>query len=128
MAQFEYNMEILPQGLLDIEDIGNCAIEAKTEEEIYFYIVIKTSLGTTSVFTSGPVIPDIALLPNGYNCSLVRFPYKESKIIGEINKFLNNLIYNKKHIIEAVVIDEETALEQFRDMANYISSYGEELY
>ena len=121
---FEYNRLSTAQNLLKIEDIGNFAIEACTEDGVYFYMVARTSLGTTTIFTWGPVIPDIDHLPNGYTSSLKRMEYKEVKIIKEINTFLNTTFYQRKKLCEAKLIDMMEAAEQHRDLREVMVNYG----
>ena len=123
--EFEFNHVKIPQGLLDIEDIGNCAIEANTEEDAYFYIILRTSLGVTTVCTFGPVFPDIEHIPTGYSLTLNRQAYKLQSIKKTITSFLNGTRYNKKALCSARVVAPEEATAQIRDLQAYLDNYGE---
>lgn len=118
---FEFDNQLTPQNLIDVNDIGQCCIECVNKEGSYYYIVIKTSLGTTTIVTCGPVDIDLDTLPNGYTTSLKRMDYKEDKIAKEIKFFLND---RTKKIVEAKEVSLEEALNNFRDLATYLREGG----
>lgn len=122
----EFNGEFLAQSLVDIPDVGDFALEAYNEKEGYFfYLMIKTSLGISSVVSYGPVVPQVALLPKNYSVNYFRVEYKEKKIISAISKWIND---RDKGITEAKLIDEKTFFEEFRDIKSYLECYGEDIY
>lgn len=118
---FEFNNQFVPQSLIDVEDIGQCCVECVNKEGDYYYIIIKTSLGTTTIVTFGPVNVDFDTLPNGYTTSLKRMDYKEDKIVKELKLFLND---SKKKIVEAKEVDLEEALINCKDLATYLREGG----
>lgn len=115
----EFDYELMPQKLLEVSDLGNFAIEAWNDDGYYYYMIIKTEYGISSMFTCGPVAPDVEHLPSGYKCTLGRIDYKENKIIGAIKFFLND---KTAKITEAKVIEIEDAAEQFRSLKEYIEN------
>ena len=117
MATFEFNNQFVPQSLVDIENIGQCAIEASNDEGYFWYLIISTSLGTVTIASSGPSIPDVALLPGGYSCSFYTMEYKENKLEKAINTWLND---RGKCLTQARVIEVDEALDEFRDIAQYL--------
>lgn len=123
--QFEFNNQLMPQNLIEIEEIGQFAIEAWNDEGYYWYMVIRTSLGMASVATCGPVFPDISMLPSGYCCCLNKMPYKEDKIAKTISFFLND---KGKKITEAKIITIDEAISQFRDLGDYLANYSDETF
>ena len=125
MALFEFNNQLMPQSLIDIENIGDFAIEANNDEGAFWYLVIRTSLGTTTIASCGPVVPDIELLPDGYTCYLTRMDYKEEKLIKSINMWLND---RGKKLVQAKVIDINEAIDQFRDLGEYLENYSKDIY
>jgi hypothetical protein len=126
MAVFEFDNEFVPQNSIEIEETGNFALEAINEEEgFYFYLLIKTSLGTTTAVSYGPVVPDFTRIADGYKAELVRFSYKEEKLNKFISKWLND---REKHITAAKIINQEDAMNEFRDLKSYIENYSDEVY
>ena len=123
IIQFNVDKTFLKE--LDIDNLGEFAIEASNEEGMFWYYVVRTSLGTVSIATSGPRIPDIELLPKGFNRALYRIPYKEDKIIRDVSCFLND---PKKQIVKAELLDIDDAIEQFVNLRDYLENYSEELY
>lgn len=125
MALFEFNNQLMPQSLIDIDNIGDFAIEANNDEGAFWYLVIRTSLGTTTIASCGPVVPDIELLPDGYCCYLTRMDYKEEKLIKWINMWLND---RGKKLVQAKVINIDDAINQFRDLGEYLTNYSKDIY
>lgn len=117
---FEFDNQMTPQNNIDIEDIGQCCLECSNEEGYYYYIIIRTSMGITSIATCGPVVPDLEQLPNGYSTYLKKIEYREDKIAKEIKYFLND----KKKINQATEISFEDAIANFRDLGAYLKSGG----
>ena len=119
MATFEFNNQFVPQSLIDIENIGQFAIEANNDEGYYWYLIVSTLLGTVTIASAGPVVPDVALLPGGYACSFYTMEYKEPKLEKAINTWLND---KGKALTEARVVDIDVALDEFRDLSEYLRS------
>ena len=55
---------------IEIEDIGNCAIEANNDNGEFWYLIIRTTLGSTQIFEYGPTI-HTGIMEKSVNCSLV---------------------------------------------------------
>ncbi len=123
IIQFNGDVTFLKE--LDIDNLGEFAIEASNDEGMFWYYVVRTSLGTVTIATSGPRIPDIELLPKGFNQALYRIPYKEDKIIKDVSSFLND---PRKRIVKAELLDIDVAIEQFVNLRDYLENYSEELY
>lgn len=119
MATFEFNNQFVPQSLIDVENIGQCAIEASNDEGYFWYLIVTTSLGTVTIASAGPCIPDVALLPSGYACSFYTMEYKENKLEKAINTWLND---RGKALTQAKIVEIEDALDEFRDVAEYLRS------
>lgn len=115
---FEFDQALKAQQSLEIGNIGDFAIEASNDEGFYYYLLVKTTLGSSTIITYGPIVPDINLLPSGFSTTLERIPYKEPKIIGKINYFLND----KKKITKAKEVLFEEALDAFIDIKAYLES------
>lgn len=123
MATFEFNQQLVPQSLINIEEIGEFAIEASNDEGYYYYLIVKTLLGTCTMASCGPVIPDVPLLTSGFKISLDKCQYKEDKVAKSINFWLND---KSKKLTSAQIISIDEALYQFPDVANYMRNLSEE--
>ena len=116
-VQFEFNQVLMPQSIVDLDDIGDFALECYNENfSTYFYIVAKTKDGFTTFFTWGPVIPDLKMPLDKYFFNINIMEYKEKKVISFINKFLNG----GHGITEAKIIPLEEAIEQAIDEKEFL--------
>jgi len=122
---FEFNQELQFMSDIDINDIGQFAIEANNDEGMFWYLIVRTSLGTCTITSCGPLVPDLELLPSGFTQKLERIPFKEDKLCKYISMFLND---KGKKITKAVEIEIEDAIEQFKDLKEYLENYSEEIF
>lgn len=125
MIQFEFNNQLMPQSLIEVEELGQFALEAWNSGGYYYYLIIRTILGTSVVTTCGPVVPDIDILPSGFKITLEKMPYKEDKLIKTISYFLND---KSKSLTDARELSFEEAIEQFREIKPYLLSFSEETF
>lgn len=126
MPNVKFDNQYVPQNEIEIESVGNVCIEAANEKDgLFYYLLIKTSLGTSSIFEYGPIVPDIDKLYDIYNVSFVRQPYNEKKLLLFISKWLND---KTKKITYANVIDENKFLDNCKDICYTIREYGKEIY
>ena len=126
MPNIKFDNQYVPQNEIDIESVGNVCIEAINENDgLFYYLLIKTSLGTSSIFEYGPVVPDIDKLYDIYNISFIRQSYNEKKLLLFISKWLNDKM---KKITAAHVIDENKFLDNYKDICYTIKEYGKEIY
>lgn len=105
---FEYLQRVVVESELEVDNIGQCVIQANNDIAEEFYLIIKTELGWTEVLEYGPIIPDLPLLQTNYQIKYSRFEYNETKIERIIDKFLNE----PKRIITQAKI---TSLEEIRE-------------
>ena len=125
MRTFDFNISHLALNSIDIEDIGNCAIECKNDDNLFFILIIRTTMGTSSIYTCGPFNPDVNLLPTGFSSSLTRLDFNISKIEKIIMSFLNDK-YAKITSAQEISLDE--AIDEFVDFKQYLENYGNEVY
>lgn len=114
--EFYYNKQISYDGTLEIQDVGNTALEIIDDKGFYYYYGTKTSMGKTLIIFFGPIIPDIKMLPKEYVCNLRKLDYKENILIKDINKYL--LLAS-----DAKVVDLDTILNNYRDLKEYIIKF-----
>lgn len=118
---FEFNNQYVPQSLIEIDEIGEFALEARNDDGYYWYFLAKTYYGTTIIATCGPVVPDISAIPAGYTAFLDKIPYKEDKLEKIVNRFLND---GKKCLTKATEISIEDAKKQFKEIYPYLQNFN----
>jgi len=115
--------------ILDIDNQGEFALEACNDDGYFYYMVVKTFQGTVSIFTWGPIIPDMELIPEArgkegaYTFKLTRLKWNEKKIKNTVTAWITN---RDRGITQAKLISEQEALIQIKDMQKYIMQFGED--
>ena len=97
---FEYLQRVVVESELEVDNIGQCVIQANTDLAEEYYLIIKNELGWTEMLEYGPCVPDLPLLQMTYQIKYNRFEYNEGKIERLIDKFLNDA---KRGITQAKV-------------------------
>ena len=117
---FDYFFTRTAFGQLDIEELGNCCIEASDDKGQFYYLIIDTKLGWTRIFEYGPCLPDFNELPKSVSCTFDREEYNEKKLSKRINMFLNN---PKAEITQARVLEDESeAFDNLKDIIAYMKN------
>ena len=105
---FEYLQRVVVDATIDVDNIGECAIQARNDLGEEFYLLIHTEIGWTEVIEYGPANPDITMLPRSVTYKYDRFEYNFAKLERMIDKFLND---GKRMISQASVVDVEDIRE-----------------
>ena len=106
---FEYSVQKTFNETIDVVDIGNTALRCQGKKLDFYYIILKTVMGKTSILKFGPVMPDADVLFNDFSVTYKKIDYKENLIEKEVDKFINDY---KKDII---MVDEITEYEAWLD-------------
>lgn len=114
---FEYFYTKQCMDTLEVEDIGNCTIQALNDDGLIWYMVIQTSLGWTKIFEYGPCAPDFNELPKAVNCNFSRIDFDEKKVYKRIDEFLNNSF---RKITQAFIVEEDTAWCDCKSIIEYM--------
>lgn len=126
MATIEFANEWKATNSIDIDELGNFFLEAINEDEsYYYYLMVKSTLGTSSIIWYGPVVPDVQLLPAGYSVHLERMQFNDKKMQMWLNKWLND---RAKNITAAFTTTQDVFKQNFRDLLSYMDSYSNEVY
>ena len=107
---FEYSVTKTFNESIDVVDIGNTALRCHGSKLDFYYIILKTIMGKTSILKFGPVMPDVDVLFNDFTVSYKKIDYKEMAIYKEVDKFINDF---KKEIISVEEITEYEAWLDF---------------
>lgn len=106
---FEYSVKKTFNETIDVVDIGNTALRCHGAKLDFYYIILKTIMGKTSILKFGPVMPDIDILFDDFSVSYKKIDYKETAISKEVDKFIND--YKK----EITLVEEITEYEAWQD-------------
>lgn len=124
-AVFEFNMQLMPQNVVEIEELGDFGLEAYNDEGFYWYLAVRCIQGIAVMVTCGPLIPDIMMLPTGFTMNLQKIPFREDKVSKSIDFFLND---KKKSITQAKMISFEEAVQNFKELKEYLMNLNEETF
>ena len=114
---FEYLVKIKKESSIDIDNIGNCALDVFNDLGFEWLLLIRTIEGTTQIVEFGPTIPDIEYPPASVKYSYDRIDFSESKIINRIQKFLTD---GYRNITQAFEITQEEAKEKMKNLVDYV--------
>ena len=117
--EFEFYKQLTAQNKIDINNIGSFALEAYNEDGVYYFYLVKSIMGQSVIASCGPIIPDLDAIPSGFSINLYKMPYNEARLSKAIGLFLND---REKQITDAREIDIEDAIEQFRDIKEYLNN------
>lgn len=115
MTTYDYYYTVSANGTLEVEDKGNCAIEANTDEGDCYYLVTTSSFGKVSIFVYGPINPDFDELPDKVECTFNRFDFSDYKIDKAINKLLSI-----RGITQARCLEIDEALDKCKNIIEYM--------
>lgn len=111
MPEFKYGARKEYDGLLEIADQFDCAIEAEDKFGMLSYLVLSTSMGETISWEFGPIIPDSTSIPEFSSLSVARFDSDSKAISKKISDFLN-----RKPIVSATEVSPYEALASYIDL------------
>ena len=117
--QIEYAYELKAGDCLQLDQPGNCAIEANTIDGLFFYLIIDTRLGWTRIMEYGPVNPLTEGMEDSCACSFDRFEWNTKKLTKAVDTFLNKN-RNKIRIFQAKEVDRQYALSQCRSIIDFM--------
>ena len=116
--EFKYFYTRTHTDVLDVENLGNCFIEAFNDNGTRFYLWIRTELGFTKILEAGPFVDDGVIPCKECNLLFNETSYSDSKMNKRIESFLNTPRY---HITQAFDKQEEyTEEEKFSKLYNII--------
>lgn len=105
---------------IEINAIGNCAIKGICMNEMYYICIIRTTLGVTELFETGPFTSN-GELSNKCSLNYNKIEYDDRKI----RKFISSFLQEPRkpldlNIYQAEEIPIDEALESCIDICNYM--------
>lgn len=117
---FEYARQSEYTADIEIEAIGNCALRGTCLNEMYFICIVRTRIGLTELFESGPYLAD-GTLATVCETNYHMIEYDERKIRKFIASFLQTP--RKPNILNIYQVEEipiNEALDSCIDICNYM--------
>lgn len=116
---FEFDQQPVFMQNIQVQDIGNVAMRCTNEKQQEYYLVTKTYLGKTAFLKFGPVYGGVEALVDNMELVFKKFDYKESTIVKEINKCLND---GRNGITKVELISEWSALSNMPTPESFTNS------
>lgn len=107
---FQYFYELVPQKLIEIDDIANVCLEGQDSSGNFCYLLISCKNGFVHMLNYGPDNIDFKQSPPNVYCSYSRMDFNEKKLIKIIDSFIN------KEFVEVKQISVDEALKNIRNM------------
>ena len=114
---FEYLIKVQKESSIDIEDIGNCALDVFNDLGFEWILLIRTIEGSTEIVEFGPILPDLDYLPAKVSYTYSRIDFAQSKVSNAISRFLND---GYRAITQAFEISQKEAKEKMKNLVDYI--------
>lgn len=95
---FEYLATTTYLDTFEVENIGECCLEAYNDSGEAYFLCISTSLGVSKILEYGPYMD--GLVPVYLTYKYQEFTYNEKKLKVIINKFLNDMAKNITQVRE----------------------------
>ena len=112
---FDYLRTTTALDSIDIEDIGNCCINALNDSGEEWFLVIRTWEGWTEITDYGPLLVDSDQFSSYFVYNKYGYDFSEKKISTAIDKFLNN---PKRVITQVYEVEKEFAKERLDMIRN----------
>lgn len=107
--EFKYFYITEASDAINIENLGNCFIEAYNDFGARFYLWIQTDLGFSKILEAGPYVDDGKIPCKECVLSFTQTSFTEPKMIKKIESFLKTVKYN---ITQAFDKQDEYTLEE----------------
>ena len=120
--QFEYLQQITSQESIEIDDIGNTAIQTFTNYAETKVMIIKTLDGITEVIEFGPVNIDVKELPDRVIYTYERFEFNQRKLIKKIEKFIQD-----DSVAQVIETDYNHAKEVIKNLVDFVIKEDNEI-
>lgn len=125
MYTFEYDGETLYSREFELEELGQVCLEAIDSECFSYYLIIRTSLGQSSILEYGPLVTDSKLVPYSTSIKFQRIDFKDIKLKQIIKMFLAPRNKGKNKIVEVHQLDVKEALSRGVNLLEYMESFSD---
>lgn len=114
--QIDYCFDMQALGALEVDDIGNCFVEANTDLNERYYFATITKYGLTRMVMYGPIdsVPELTLK---YKVTYEKLDYDIRKLKKALYGMLNNPNYK---ITQAKIIGRDEFFDEFHDPLSFL--------
>ena len=118
-STFEYMYETVSRDSIEIEDIGNCALECFNDRGEVYYLIVNTKLGYTEIIEFGPydVTDDEQIVRYKFNFSYRRMDYDDHRVESAIDTFI---IDKYKKVTQVVEASQQYVFDKLQDVKSCI--------
>ena len=114
--EIEYYLQKIVNGLLEVEDISNCAVEANDDLGNFYYMIINSEMGYSKILEFGPVSANHDFLSTAYQ-KFKTIEFSQSKLKKVLYEFLNN---DLRKITQAKEISVEDACANYPILTEWL--------
>ncbi len=114
---FEYLVKVKKESSINIDNIGNCALDVFNDLGFEWLLLIHTKEGNTQIVEFGPLLPDLDYPPAKMSYTYDRIDFSEGKIINRISKFLND---GYRNVTQAFEITQQEAKDKMKNLVDYV--------
>ena len=100
----------------EIEDIGNFYLEGITQNNMVYYLAVRSRCGQMFIFEYGPLALDCDEFPNQVGCFIEKKEFNDRYIQKRVNDFL----HRKDEIKVVNKIEHDELYDRCRDLIEYM--------
>lgn len=116
--KFSYRKVQTSTAEVDIEDIGNFALEAFTDTGECYILIVDTIIGKSRVFTYGPFIPEENVTNGKLEACIEYYPFSPFKLQRQVNNVINN---SRANITQVMLVSREDALKLCNNLVDIMN-------
>lgn len=128
--KFEYRPVKVFDADIEIEDIGQCCLEVTDSFNQLYYLIIRTTMGSSEIFEYGPIfsLECDEILTNNIVCKISKIEFSPAKVKKIISLFLMDRAKGqcKTELVRTLSVKE--ALSNCVDLINYMRKYENDDY
>ena len=112
---FEYMYETVSRDSIEIEDIGNCALECYNDSGDVYYLIVSTKIGYTEFIEFGPYsfMNDEQVFGTKFNFMYKHIEYDDYKIKKLIDTFITD---KYKKLTQIKEVSQKYAFDKLQDI------------
>jgi len=124
--EFKYDGVTTYNNSIDIDNIYQTCLKATDENNMNYYLIIRTLLGECSCLEYGPLVEGDPLLPDNTKIEFSRFESDDFKLKKMIKKFLSPRNKGRTQIVDVYEIQFKEALDEGIDLLKYMRGFSKE--
>lgn len=118
-STFEYMYETVSRDSVEIEDIGNCALECFNDQGEAYYLIVNTKIGQTEIIEFGPydATSSEQIVRTKFNFKYKRIDYDDYKVKNAIDTFITD---KYKKVTQVIETSQQYVFDKLQDVKSCI--------